>query len=86
HLRRHHKFCPSINLHKLWSLGGNEKFEEISKDKSVKAPVIDLVQFGYYKLLGRGHLPKVHVIVYITYCQKAEDKIKKAGGVCLLRA
>lgn len=42
---------------------------------------------GYYKLLGRGHLPARPVIVKAKYfSKKAEDKIKKAGGVCLLSA
>lgn len=42
---------------------------------------------GYYKLLARGHLPKQPIIVKAKYfTKKAEDKIKAAGGVCLLRA
>ena len=87
HLRRQHKFRPEINLDKLWSLVGAEKFAELEKEKSTKAPVIDLVKFGYYKLLGRGHLPARPVIVKAKYfSKKAEDKIKKAGGVCLLSA
>ncbi|XP_011191500.1 60S ribosomal protein L27a [Zeugodacus cucurbitae] len=87
HLRRQHKFCPTLNLDKLWSLVGADKLEELQKEKSSKAPVVDLVQFGYYKLLGRGHLPKQPIIVKAKYfSKKAEDKIKSAGGVCLLRA
>lgn len=45
HLRRQHKFRPEINLDKLWSLVGAEKFAELEKEKSTKAPVIDLVKF-----------------------------------------
>lgn len=42
---------------------------------------------GYYKLLGRGHLPNLPVIVKAKYfSKKAENKIKKAGGACLLVA
>lgn len=44
-MRRQHKFRPEINLDKLWSLVGPEKFAELEKEKSTKAPVIDLVQF-----------------------------------------
>jgi len=45
HLRRQHKFRPEINLDKLWSLVGADKFAELEKEKSTKAPVIDLVKF-----------------------------------------
>ncbi len=42
---------------------------------------------GYYKLLGRGHLPKQPIIVKAKhFSKKAEERIKAAGGVCLLRA
>lgn len=48
--------------------------------------VFSLIQ-GYYKLLGRGHVPKQPIIVKAKYfSKKAEDRIKAAGGVCLLRA
>lgn len=45
HLRRQHKFCPTINLDKLWSLVGVDKVAELQKEKTPKAPVIDLVKF-----------------------------------------
>ncbi|XP_023295187.1 60S ribosomal protein L27a [Lucilia cuprina] len=87
HLRRQHKFCPTMNLDKLWSLVGVDKVAELEKEKNPKAPVIDLVKFGYYKLLGRGHFPNLPVIVKAKYfSKKAENKIKKAGGACLLVA
>lgn len=42
---------------------------------------------GFYKLLGRGHIPKQPIIVKAKYfSKKAEDRIRAAGGVCLLRA
>ncbi|TMW39928.1 hypothetical protein DOY81_014992, partial [Sarcophaga bullata] len=44
-------------------------------------------KLGYYKLLGRGHLPNLPVIVKAKYfSKKAENKIKNAGGACLLVA
>uniref|UniRef100_A0A1L8DRW2 Large ribosomal subunit protein uL15 n=1 Tax=Nyssomyia neivai TaxID=330878 RepID=A0A1L8DRW2_9DIPT len=53
----------------------------------VKVPVVDLVKFGYYKLLGRGHLPQQPIIVKAKFFSaKAERKIKQAGGACILRA
>lgn len=42
---------------------------------------------GYYKLLGKGRLPKQPVIVKAKYFSKlAEDKIKAVGGACVLSA
>lgn len=45
HLNRNDKFCPSINLDKLWSLVGDKAREECRKDKEGKVPVVDLVNF-----------------------------------------
>jgi len=42
---------------------------------------------GYYKVLGKGILPKQPVIVKAKFfSKKAEEKIKKVGGVCVLQA
>lgn len=42
---------------------------------------------GYYKVLGKGVLPKQPVIVRAKFFSKtAEDKIKAAGGACVLTA
>ena len=45
-----------------------------------------LVTFqGYYKVLGKGHLPKQPVIVKAKFFSKgAEERIKAAGGACVL--
>jgi large subunit ribosomal protein L27Ae len=44
HLNRNHKFAPTLNLDKLWSLVGEENRERAAKDAD-KVPVIDIVQF-----------------------------------------
>ncbi|XP_053690261.1 60S ribosomal protein L27a [Sabethes cyaneus] len=86
HLNRNHKYCPTLNLTKLWTLVGEDKRIECKKDKT-KVPVVDLVKFGYFKLLGTGHIPNQPIIVKAKFfSRKAEDKIKKAGGACILRA
>jgi large subunit ribosomal protein L27Ae len=42
---------------------------------------------GYYKVLGKGSLPKQPVIVKAKFFSKrAENKIKKVGGCCVLQA
>uniref|UniRef100_A0A182QWK8 Large ribosomal subunit protein uL15 n=1 Tax=Anopheles farauti TaxID=69004 RepID=A0A182QWK8_9DIPT len=86
HLNRNHQFCPTINLSHLWALVP-EKVREEAKKKPEKVPVVDLVQFGYFKLLGTGRIPKQPIIVKAKYFSKlAQERIKKAGGACVLRA
>jgi len=76
--------CPTINIDKIWSLVGDEKMQAYAKDKS-KAPVIDVVKHGYFKVLGKGELPEVPMVVKAKFFSaKAERKIKEAGGVCIL--
>lgn len=90
HLRRNHTYCPTINLDRLWSLVSDKVREDCAKEaekEKPKVPVVDLVKFGYYKLLGRGNLPKQPIIVKAKFFSaKAERKIKAAGGACILRA
>ena len=42
---------------------------------------------GYFKVLGKGVLPKIPVIVKAKLFSKtAEKRIKEAGGACVLIA
>jgi ribosomal protein L15 len=78
---------PVVNLDKLWSLIPAEKRDEYLNKKSDKAPVLDLTSLGYAKVLGKGRLPEVPIVVRARYVSKeAEKKIKEAGGVVQLVA
>lgn len=78
---------PVINLDTLWSLVPAEKRDEYLTKKSDTAPVIDLLSLGYAKLLGKGRLPNVPIVVRARYVSAlAEKKIKEAGGVVQLVA
>uniref|UniRef100_A0A8D2CRB7 Large ribosomal subunit protein uL15 n=1 Tax=Sciurus vulgaris TaxID=55149 RepID=A0A8D2CRB7_SCIVU len=58
-----------------------------AKNKTGAAPIIDVVQSGYYKILGKGKLPKQPVIVKAKFfSRRAEEKIKGVGGACVLVA
>jgi ribosomal protein L15 len=49
--------------------------------------VFDLLSFGYAKLLGKGRLPNVPMVVRARYVSKeAERKVTEAGGVIELVA
>jgi len=79
---------PSINLDKLWSLVPLEKRDQyLHNKKSNMAPVLDLLPLGYSKVLGKGRLPNIPMVVRARYFSKeAEKKIIEAGGVVELVA
>ena len=57
--------------------------------QNVLSPVIMMLCTlqGYYKVLGKGVLPKQPVIVKAKFfSRQAEEKIKKVGGSCILMA
>jgi large subunit ribosomal protein L27Ae len=72
----------------LWSLVPAEQREKYLEGKSKdSAPVLDLLSFGYAKVLGKGRLPEVPLVVKARYVSaEAERKIKEAGGVVVLVA
>ena len=49
--------------------------------------MLDLLSYGYAKVLGKGRLPKIPLVVRARYVSKeAEQKIKEAGGIVELVA
>jgi large subunit ribosomal protein L27Ae len=85
HVLKNRKFCPTLNLDKLFNVAG-EGVYEAAKNGGGKAPVVDLVSKGYFKLLGNGQIT-VPVIVKAKFFSKlAERKIVAAGGACVLVA
>jgi len=86
-LLKNRKFCPTINVDRIFNIAGDGVYEAAKAAKGAgKAPVVDLVGKGYFKLLGNGKID-VPVIVKAKYFSKlAEKKIKEAGGACILSA
>lgn len=72
----------------LWSLVPLEQREKhLAKKGGNTAPVLDLLSLGYSKVLGKGRIPEIPLIVRARYFSKdAERKIKEAGGVVQLVA
>jgi large subunit ribosomal protein L27Ae len=65
----------------------SEETRKKATESKDKAPVIDITKSGYFKLLGRGRLPAVPVIVKAKeFSKTAERRIKKIGGACVLVA
>uniref|UniRef100_A0A2I2Z2P8 Large ribosomal subunit protein uL15 n=1 Tax=Gorilla gorilla gorilla TaxID=9595 RepID=A0A2I2Z2P8_GORGO len=57
-----------------------------AKNKPGAAPLIDVMQSGYYKVLGKGKLPKQPVIVKAKFFSRRAKKIKGVKGACVLVA
>lgn len=80
HYTRNKYHCPIVNLEKLWSLPAAEANGD-------NVPVIDTLKAGFGKVLGKGAIPTKPVIVKARFfSKKAEQKIKAAGGACVLVA
>ena len=87
HYKKNQHHVPVVNIDKLWSLVSEQTRKAYTDRKDGKAPVIDVTRAGYFKVLGKGALPKIPVIVKAKFfSEKAEAKIKAAGGVCVLTA
>ncbi|KAJ9136874.1 60S ribosomal protein [Pleurostoma richardsiae] len=88
HLTKQGLWEPTVNVDKLWSLVPAEVREKyISGQAQDTAPVIDLLALGHPKLLGKGRIPKIPLVVRArTVSALAEKKILEAGGVIELIA
>lgn len=86
HVLKNRSHCPTVNLDKLWSMVPKEVAEAAAaKPDEKNATVIDVTQHGIFKVLGKGVLPKVPVVVKArVFTKLAERKIKEAGGACVL--
>ncbi|XP_009377153.2 60S ribosomal protein L27a-3-like [Pyrus x bretschneideri] len=88
HRLRNKFHCPIVNLDKLWSLVPQEVKDKAATAKGgSEAPLLDVTQFGYFKVLGKGVLPSQPLVVKAKLISKtAEKKIKEAGGAVVLTA
>ena len=84
HVRKVQYHCPTINLDKVWSLVSEQTRNHYAAKKEV-VPVIDVTKAGFFKVLGKGLLPKQPVVVKAKFfSRRAEEKIKEVGGACVL--
>jgi large subunit ribosomal protein L27Ae len=72
----------------LWSLVPLELRDSyVAGKKPDTVPVIDLLPLGYSKVLGKGRLPEIPIVVKARWVSRlAEKKITEAGGVVELVA
>ncbi|ETO18105.1 60S ribosomal protein L28 [Reticulomyxa filosa] len=98
HLLRNREWAPAINVNEIWKLvpedvretviKHNEKAKSSNNPNDIKAPLIDVVEHGYAKVIGKGRLPLSQPVVVRArfFSKRAEEKIVLSGGRCLLRA
>lgn len=85
-LHKNRIFSECINLDKIWTLLSEEARKKYLNDKTQTA-VIDVSKAGYTKVIGRGRLPHVPVIVKAKFFSLgAERRIRAVGGACVLTA
>jgi len=86
HAKKNADLVTTINVDQLWHVAGAEALEQAKANKD-KALVLDVTSKGYFKVLGKGRLPDIPLIVKARYVsQSAEEKIRKAGGAVVLTA
>lgn len=88
HKLRNKFYCPTVNIDRLWSLLPEEVKQKCFEAGENGAPLLDVTQFGYFKVLGKGILPEGKPIVVKTklVSKNAEKKIKANGGAVVLTA
>lgn len=87
HMKRGSTFTSTVNIDRLWSYVPEKVYDDAKANSSGPAPVLNMTKLGIFKVLGKGHLPKIPIVVQARYFSKeAELKIREAGGACVLTA
>jgi large subunit ribosomal protein L27Ae len=87
HLLKNRTYCSTINLDKIFNVAAEGTYDAAKAATGTgKAPIVDLVQAGYFKLLGNGRIDVPVIVKAKFFSRLAEKKIKEAGGACVLTA
>jgi len=89
HSLKNRLWCPAINCNQLWRLVSPKMRAQAIDPNKMKgfAPLVDVVEAGYAKVIGNGKMPPYPLVVRARYfSKKAQQKIKETGGKVLLRA
>jgi large subunit ribosomal protein L27Ae len=72
-------YCPAVNIDKI--------LDYVKKSDLNISDTIDITKWGFFKLLGKGKLPfKPLMIKAKLFSKKAQSKIVKSGGTCVVIA
>jgi len=83
--RENKRYMPYTSVDKIWSFVEKAgQLEEFVNNLSV-VPVVNLTDFGVFKVIGHGNMPTRPVVVKARmFTPEAEKKIVSAGGQCIL--
>lgn len=83
--RYNSSYAPYIEVDEIWSLVDKcGQYDQFANDPS-QVPVVNLSDFGIFKVIGTGSKPIRPIVVKARrFTPKAEDKIVRAGGQCIL--
>jgi large subunit ribosomal protein L27Ae len=84
HYKKNPHHCPTVNCEKLLTMV--PKTTEAIPEGMV--PVVDTLAHGYSKVLAKGRLSLSTPLIVKArfFSRRAEEKIKAAGGACVLVA
>ena len=80
HVLKNRSYTPTVNIDKLFNVAGEGVYEAAKKGGG-KAPVIDLVSKGVFKLLGNGQILMEQFLVLIK--MQLSLKLKKVTQVSI---
>eukprot|EP01003_Olkasia_polycarbonata_P000456 NODE_1092_length_609_cov_425.100000_g1019_i0.p1 GENE.NODE_1092_length_609_cov_425.100000_g1019_i0~~NODE_1092_length_609_cov_425.100000_g1019_i0.p1 ORF type:complete len:146 (-),score=36.02 NODE_1092_length_609_cov_425.100000_g1019_i0:85-522(-) len=84
HWKKSTRYQKTINLENIFSLLPPKTAAATATGD--KKPVLNLLNHGYVKLLGKGTVPQGIIVKGRTFTRIAEKKIKEAGGACVVVA
>jgi large subunit ribosomal protein L27Ae len=72
HVKRGASYCPGVNIDRLWSMMPLEVYQKAKETAGSAdvAPLIDVTKLGYFKVLGKGVLPDIPLVVKARYFTK----------------
>lgn len=81
HYKKNPHHCPTVNCEKLLTLAPKDV-------PAGSVAVIDTLAHGFAKVLAKGRLPAEtpFIVKARFFSKRAEEKIKAAGGACVLVA
>ncbi|EJW03167.1 hypothetical protein EDEG_02472 [Edhazardia aedis USNM 41457] len=84
--RKSRYWFPEIDVKRVWKFVPKDEIMDYVNDTTI-APVIDVTQFGYAKVVGNElSFDRPVVVKAKSFTKEAEEAIVKAGGQCMLVA
>lgn len=71
-------FCSAVYFNQLWTLDSKHIHLNVAQNKTGWCPIVDVVQSGFYQVMGKGRLLKLSVTVRDKFLSRnTEEKVVK---------